>query len=109
LKLYRKSIASATGKTFGRRGRPPKLRPPRPFSDFTAVDDEPNSVFFEFADETDGSIPAIVFDDDEDEFDPERVEFFEEEAGIMLNDSNFIFRMKSKLFDNVRTLSSKNV
>uniref|UniRef100_A0A1I8BU01 BTB domain-containing protein n=1 Tax=Meloidogyne hapla TaxID=6305 RepID=A0A1I8BU01_MELHA len=78
LKLYRKSIASATGKTLRRRGRPPKLRPPRPLSDFTGVDDEPNSVFFEFAEETEGPIPAVVFDEDEDEFDPERVEFFEE-------------------------------
>jgi hypothetical protein len=70
MKLYRKSIASAAGMPHRRRGRPPKQRPSRQIcNNLTGIDDtEPNSIFFEFDEDT----AAVIFDD-EDEYDPTQV------------------------------------
>uniref|UniRef100_A0A915D076 Uncharacterized protein n=1 Tax=Ditylenchus dipsaci TaxID=166011 RepID=A0A915D076_9BILA len=63
MKLYRKSVASAGQHLIKRRGRPPKVKLPRMPVDFGAIDEEPESCFYDFNED----VHTIeIFDEPED-------------------------------------------
>ncbi|KAI1732870.1 BTB/POZ domain-containing protein [Ditylenchus destructor] len=81
MKLYRKSVASAGQTLVRRRGRPPKMKPPRIPISFGDIDEEPEKCFYEFNED----IHTIVLFEEPDDLNPDETEAMQEDESQFYN------------------------